>query len=163
MNVEVTVETLASLEALGDALALDADGRSDVLDVVDDSLSAAFDRNVATGGEGSWRPLQPATVERKAKLGLGALALVATGAMREALTKDGGEHVKEVSESGSTTTFAVGVEGDAARLVGYHREGGIDLPPRDPTELDGESVRRLKEAVSSALAEAIARRLGELR
>ncbi|MEN6631004.1 MAG: hypothetical protein ABFD84_01125 [Candidatus Polarisedimenticolia bacterium] len=163
MNVTFTAETTAFADALGDALALDAEGRADVMEAVDGSLSEAFDRNLRTGGEGSWKPLAPATAERKAKLGLGTLALVATGALRDALTKDGGDHVRESSQDGTTTNFSVGVEGDAARILGYHREGTETLPRRDPSELDAESARRLKDALATAVGEAIARRLGALR
>lgn len=110
-----------------------------------DRMRAAIEEQFETeGGHGSggWAPLQPATVEKKAALGLDPRILHATGVLRETLTGEESWNVHAQGLELSTGAAPYGV---------FHQKGAprANIPVRRPVDFTAlerqEFVKILQE------------------
>jgi phage gpG-like protein len=127
-----------------------ADDMSDALGAVGDMLAGAETRQFSSQGtyaSGGWAPLAPSTLARKAALGQGDRILVATGELRDSLTRrtGGGNALREVTPSSL-------VFGTTVPYARFHQQGTGRMPQRRPLELtEGDrrqSVRILQRFVT---------------
>lgn len=113
-----------------------------VFQVIFDDLVAISRKQFDTQGRygsGGWKPLKPATIENKARLGLDPRILHATLALRKSLTQKGASQQVRVITS-SMLEF-----GSELEYLKYHQLGapGANLPQRRAVELPEHDRRSL--------------------
>lgn len=126
------------------------DDMSDGLEMVADFLLDQEQRQFASQGgyaSGGWAPLAPPTLDGKRRAGQDLRILHRDGDLRASLTREGGDHLQEVTPSSL-------VFGSTVEYAKHHQFGTTNMPRRRPLELtEGdrrESVRILQRTVTES-------------
>lgn len=123
------------------------DDMSDGLSLVADHFLDSEERQFASQGgyaSGGWAPLAPSTLAGKRRAGQDQRILHAEGDLRASLTRRGGDHLEEVTDS----SLVFGTTDPKAK---FHQFGTSTMPRRRPVELtEGdrrEAVRILQRSI----------------
>ncbi|WP_370325293.1 hypothetical protein [Euzebya sp.] len=114
-----------------------------LLDVVDRLRELIVD-HVESGGSGTWPPLDPETIIRKAREGHSTRPGQRTGALLDSLAGDSPASVEHVDDDSAEAGTAI----DYARFVNAVRPLIPDLDGGDVDELAELILERLMEALS---------------
>lgn len=117
-------------------------------------LEAAVDRQFDAEGTGpaagAWTQLQPAYAAWKEGVYPGQPILVATGALREALTNDANVHaLRDYTDA----NFNFGTQG--LDYASFHQTGTGRMPPRPPFDFGPDVEREMARAAADGVRKAV--------
>lgn len=120
------------------------DTLAEMVSVLEQGETKAFDDECTPGGE-AWDELAWMTISRKGH----AVALYETGALRDSLTGDGSQGIREVASReltfGTSVPYAI-----------FHQEDDNILPPqREHTGMSEQTCQTVVDAVADAAVDAL--------
>jgi phage gpG-like protein len=122
----------------------------ELVPVLEDAVSRQFDAEGTGPSAGAWAQLAPAYEAWKSGAHPGQPILVATGALREALTVDGSTHALR---DYSSTQFNYGTQG--LEYASFHQLGTSRMPARPPFDFDAQTETELARAAAAGVRNAV--------
>lgn len=118
--------------------------------VLESGVKAQFDAEGAGPASGPWAQLSAAYAAWKAETYPGQPLLVATGALRDALTVEGSANaLRDYSDS----MFNFGTQG--LEYASFHQTGTASMPPRPPFDFGPDFERQLQRAAAQGVRDAV--------
>lgn len=122
----------------------------ELVPVLEAAVGRQFDAEGTGPAAGAWAQLQPAYAAWKEGRYPGQPILVATGALREALTNDANAHaLRDYTDA----NFNFGTQG--LDYASFHQTGTSRMPPRPPFDFGPDVEREMARAAADGVRKAV--------